>query len=168
MSTNVRSRWWRWGMLCAVALSLATPAAAQLAPAQRVPTASAAPAASATGGPTRIWFYRNYEPYGSRNYAPVALNGALAGYVPPDGSAFYRDVAPGRYHITVESGGMDVNQDKYVNLAPGQEVFVKILDSVTWDNGGDVAMYRRDTFYVSLVPPQIARAELPAHRLTGG
>jgi hypothetical protein len=166
MHTNVKSRLLCWGFFCAVAPSLAAPAAAQQRPGAMM---VAAPAGAATAtGPARIWFYRNYEPYGSRNYAPVALNGALAGYVPPDGSAFYRDIAPGRYHITVESGGTDVNQDKYVDLAPGQEAFVKILDSVTWDNGGDVAMYRRDTFYVSLVPPQIARAELPARPLTGG
>jgi len=61
------------------------------------------PAASAVvspvpAGAARIWFYRDYEPSVSLNLAAVALNGALAGYVQPEGSAFYRDVAPGRYH----------------------------------------------------------------------
>ena len=135
--------------------------------------ATTAPAASAVltpvpAGATRIWIYRDYEPYGSRNFAPVTLNGVLTGYASPDGSAFYRDVAPGQYQIAAVSDGTDVNQDKLVNLALGQEAFVKILASVTWESGGDSQAYRRDTFYVSLVSPQVARSELPSHPLSGG
>ena len=56
------------------------------------------PAASAAVSPVpaeaaRIWFYRDYEPPVSLNLAAVALNGTPAGYVQPDGTAFYRDVA---------------------------------------------------------------------------
>jgi hypothetical protein len=135
--------------------------------------ATTAPAASAVltpvpAGAVRIWIYRDYEPYGSRNYATVMLNGAVTGYSPPDGSAFYRDLAPGRYHIVAVSDGTDVNQDRTVDLAPGQEAFVKIMASVSWESGGDQQAYRRDTFYVTLVPPQVARTELPSHPLTGG
>jgi hypothetical protein len=135
--------------------------------------ATTAPAASAVltpvpPGAARIWIYRDYEPYGSRNFAPVTLNGALTGYASPDGSAFYRDVAPGQYHIAAVSDGTDVNQDRLVNLAVGQEAFVKILSSVSWESGGDMQAYRRDTFYVSLVPPQVARTELPTRPLSGG
>lgn len=158
----VPGSWGRRAMLCAVALLLAG-----VWPAPRAPAASAV-AAAIPPGAARIWVYRDYEPYGSRNFAPVSLNGALVGYAQPDGSAFYRDVAPGRYHITVASPGEDVNQDRNVELTPGQEAFVKILSSESWESGGDIFSYRRDTFYVSLVPPQIARAELPSHPLTGG
>jgi hypothetical protein len=125
-------------------------------------------AAAMAPGSARIWFYRDYEPYGGRNYAPVALNGVEAGYVQPDGGAFYRDVPAGHYHITVASDGMDVNQAKDVDLPPSGEAYVKILSAPDWESGGDISQYRRDTFYVSLVPPQIARSELPKHPLTGG
>jgi hypothetical protein len=131
------------------------------------PAASAALSAVPAGG-ARIWFYRDYEPSVSRNLAEVALNGKVVGYVQPDGSAFYRDVSPGRYHVTVASKGVDVNQDKDVDLPAGQEAFVKVLASNTWESGGDQDVYSRDTFYVSLVPPQVARAELATHPLGGG
>lgn len=134
---------------------------------------TSAPAASAAvspvpAGAARIWFYRDYEPSVSLNLAGVSLNGKVTGYVQPDGSAFYRDVSPGRYHVTVESKGVDVYQDKDVDLSPGQEAFVKVLASNTWESGGDQDVYSRDTFYVSLVPPQVARAELATHPLGGG
>jgi hypothetical protein len=151
-----------WAAVCALALVLAGSL-----PGPQVPAASAV-AASVPAGTARIWVYRDYEPYGSRNYATVTLNGALAGQVSPNGGAFYRDVAPGRYHIGVVSAGMDVNQAKDIDLTPGQEAFVKVLAATDWESGGDTSQYRRDTFYVSVVPPQVARAELPAHPLTGG
>ena len=132
---------------------------------------AAAPPASALpvpAGVARIWFYRDYEPSVSRNLAAVALNGTPVGYVQPDGSAFYRDVAPGHYHVTVESESPDVGQDTDVDLPPGQEAFIKVLASNTWETGGDQNVYSRDTFYVSLVPPQLARAVLATRPLGGG
>ena len=100
------------------------------------------------GGPARIWFYRDYEPSVSCNLANVALNGAIAGSVRPDGN-----VAPGH----------DVNQAKDVDLAAGQEAVVKILALSSWESGGERATYQRDTFHVSLMLPQVARAEMASH-----
>jgi hypothetical protein len=152
----------RCAAACAAALLLAGSLPATTAPAASVVLTPVPP------GAARIWIYRDYEPYGSRNFAPVTLNGVLTGHASPDGSAFYRDVAPGQYHIAAVSDGTDVNQDRLVNLALGQEAFVKILSSTSWDSGGDMQAYRRDTFYVSLVAPQVARAELPTRPLSGG
>jgi hypothetical protein len=149
--------WLRRAGLCAAIIAFAAfvePAASQTV-------------ARASVGTARIWFYRDYEPSVSMNVANVALNGAFAGSVQADGSAFYRDVPAGHYHITVESFGADVNQAKDVNLAPGQEAYVKVLAG-EWIGGGDRTSFRRDTFYISLVPPQLARAELPSHPLRGG
>lgn len=148
-----------WGAVGALAL-LAGPF-----PHGAVAQTAAPPVATGTA---RIWFYRDYEPSVSLNMAPIALNGTIIGYLPPDGSAFYRDVAPGHYRISAPSQGMDVNQTQDVDLAPGQEIYAKILASNSWEEGGDIASYRRDTFYVRLMPPQIARGELPAHPLIGG
>jgi hypothetical protein len=104
-------------------------------------------------GSARIWFYRDYEPSVSLDLANVALNGAPAGSVEPDGTAFDRDVAPGHYHVTIESVGTDVNQAKDV----------KSLASARWESDGEHSQYRRDTFYVSLMRPQVARAEMANH-----
>jgi hypothetical protein len=119
-------------------------------------------------GAARVWFYRDFEPSVSLNLANVALNGTTVGYVQPDGSAIYRDVPAGHYHVTVVSVGTDFNQDKDVDLAPGQEAFVKILALGSWESGGEQTQYQRDTFYVSVVPPQVARAEMATHPARGG
>ena len=128
----------------------------------------------------RIWFFRDYEPYGSQNFAPVALNGVSVGYVGPDGDALYRDVAPGSYQITVESGGTDVNRVTSVYLGAGHEVYVKILSAPMQKmSGDDERVSRSDQFYLVsstveefnrfhvpgagtyLVPPEIARFQSP-------
>ena len=44
--------------------------------------------------------------------------------------------------------------------APGQQAFVKIVGTNTWDAGGDNQIYSRDIFYARLMPPQIAQAEI--------
>ena len=131
------------------------------------PVAPATSAAMAAGA-ARIWFYRDYEPSVSLNIANVGLNGVTAASVDAFGSALYRDVPPGRYHVTVESFGTDVNQAKDVDLMPGQEAFVKVLAAGGWESDGERNSFKRDTFYVSLVPPQVARAELATHPLSGG
>ncbi len=143
-----------WAASGAVALLLggigalaAMPAAAQVA--SPVPP-----------GAARIWFYRTYEPYVARSMAEVSLNGAVIGYAQPEGGAFYRDVAPGRYHVTIGTQNEDVNQDAWVTLAPGQQAFVKVLGTNSWDAGGDNQIYSRDVFYARLMPPQIAQAEI--------
>jgi hypothetical protein len=129
------------------------------APAESAAAASQT-AAPIPSGAARIWFYRDYEPYGARNMAPVSLNGAVVGYVQPEGTAFYRDVSPGQYHVAVQSIAKDIQQDADLTLAPGQQAFVKILQSNTWESGGDNAIFNNDAFYVRLMPPQIAEAEI--------
>jgi hypothetical protein len=79
--------------------------------------------------------------------------------LPGDGPA-YRDVSPGSYHIAPESVGVDTNQTRDVNLAAGQEIYVKILDDPTVVSSGDRTQYQRDTFYAWVVPPAMARAEM--------
>jgi hypothetical protein len=152
---------WMAGGILVAALAGCTP--------QQSVSAAGAVAAQVPPSGARIWFYRDYEPSVSQNLAGVLLNGSLAGYAPADGSVFYRDVAPGQYHITAASYGVDVNQDRTIDLAAGQEAFVKILDTDAWTStGGDTTAFRRDTFYVSLVPPQIAKGEISGRSLISG
>jgi hypothetical protein len=121
---------------------------------------AAVPAGPVAPGQARIWFYRVYDPSLSRNLANVDLNGARAVTVAPGGGPVFVDVAPGHYHIAPETYGVDVNQAKDVNLAPGQTAYIKILDDPTWASGGDRTAFQRDTFYVWLMPPQVAQAEM--------
>jgi hypothetical protein len=121
---------------------------------------AAVPAGPIPPGQARIWFYRVYDPSLSRNIANVDLNGARVVSVLPGDGPSYRDVPPGSYHIAPESFGVDTNQTRNVQLAAGQEIYVKILDDPLMMSSGDRTEFRRDTFYAWLMPPAIARAEM--------
>ena len=118
----------------------------------------------------RIWFYRDYEPYESLARPYVRLNGAVAGISEP-GEVFYRDVAPGTYSVTVDSVGTDTDQFASVAVAPGQQVFVKVLADKNWDSGGGGAFgngWERDTFYTWQMQPQAAAAAIAQMPLYDG
>jgi hypothetical protein len=100
------------------------------------------------------------------------MNDAIVGISEP-GGASYRNVPAGPYHIAVDSYGKDFNQDKNVQLAPGQELYVKIVSLRNWISGGGGSEngsgeYARDTFYVWLIPPEIARADVARSAFNGG
>ena len=77
----------------------------------------AAVAPPVPAGQARIWFYRAWEPSESLNLADVEVNDTYFGSV-ANGSAFYRDIPPGRYHITPASFIPNSRQDTNVELAP--------------------------------------------------
>lgn len=79
-----------------------------------------------------------------------------------NGSAFYRDVPPGPYHVAPVSYKRDFNQDRNVDLAPGQQAYIKILSSQSWD--GACRDCARDTFYAWLIPPETAQVEIARDR----
>ena len=79
-----------------------------------------------------------------------------------NGSAFYRDVPPGHYHIAPVSYNRDFNQNRDVDLASGQQVYVKILSSQSWD--GACRNCVRDTFYAWVIPHELAQAEIARDR----
>jgi hypothetical protein len=114
-------------------------------------------------GQARVWFYRDWESSESLNLALVDMNGSYAGAV-ANGSVFYRDVPPGHYHIAPQSYGRDINQDKDVDVAPGQQLYCKIVSSRSWELGvgGSQSGFDRDTFYVWLMAPRWRRPPLPA------
>ena len=142
-------KWLPWGgVLMLTAASCAEPPGG----AQVALTAPPVPA-----GEARIWFYRNWLPSESLNLANIDVNGSYYGSV-ANGSAFYRDVPPGHYHIAPVSYNRDFNQDKDVDLAPGQQLYVKILASQSWD--GACRNCVRDTFYAWLIPQEVAQAEI--------
>jgi hypothetical protein len=121
------------------------------------PPAALAQSAAPPPGMARIWIYRNYEPYVTQATPYVLINGRIAG-VSELGSAFYRDVPPGVYRITVQSRGTDVNQFATVALVAGQTVYVKV-DAVNWWAAA-CRNCQINTFYTRVVSPQFARLEM--------
>ena len=134
--------------------------------AQLPPTSSAA-IPPIPSGAARLWFYRDYEPYETLARPYVRLSEQVAGISEP-GGAFYRDVAPARYSITVDSAGRDVNQFADVDLAAGQEAYAKILSLRSWLAEDCVTWGGCDTFYVRLMPAEAARNDIAHLPFYGG
>jgi Protein of unknown function (DUF2846) len=117
-------------------------------------------------GQARIWFYRLWDPSESVNVANIDVNGVYVGSVEP-GGAFYRDVAPGVYQIVPENRYIDHNQNTNVAVVPGEQVFIAVLDLSSWATAVSGAQFfvHRDAWYVRLVPPQYALAQIASPAL---
>jgi hypothetical protein len=118
----------------------------------------------------RIWFYRDLNPNDILATPYIRLNGAVAGVSEP-GGAFYRDVAPGRYHISVDSYYQDLHNDADVALVPGTEVYAKVLPMDTFVMGGGGSTgggYRRPNYVVWLYPPETGRTAVARSYFTAG
>lgn len=125
-------------------------------------------------GMARVYFYRWLEPYETLTPTPAYLNGAPAGVTEP-GAVLYRDVAPGRYLISVRSDEPYPNQFKTVTLKAGEIVYARIESLQTWSScggGGDLGDSNisgcRDTFVVVIVDPAVAHAEIGDLRFVRG
>jgi Protein of unknown function (DUF2846) len=154
VQNSIPRRWLQWasGLLLITAGCAEPPAQVQVA----------APPVAA--GQARIWFYRPYEPSETFNLAKINVNGSYFGAV-ANGNVFYRDVPPGHYHIAPESFGRDFNQDKDVDLGPGQQLYVKIVSLGSW--GVSVSgskNFARDAFYAWLIPQDVALVEIARAR----
>jgi hypothetical protein len=149
-------------LLCAaIAFLLATANCTQL------PSTSAVAIPPIPTGTARIWFYRDYEPYETLARPYVRLNEQVAGISEP-GGAFYRDVVPTHYLVTIDSAGRDVNQFAQVDLAAGQEAYAKVLSLRSWLADDCMVWGGCDTFYVRLMPADAARAAIARSPFYGG
>ena len=118
-----------------------------------------------TAGAARLFFYRDLNPYDPTDWTPVSLNGKPVGESRP-GTAFYRDVAPGTYEITVRSEGLYPNQFKTVAVESGNTVFAKIQALRRCDES--VSTSTEVTFVVTIVDPAVAQGEIGRLRLLAG
>jgi hypothetical protein len=110
-------------------------------------------------GAARIWIYRNDGPHDSQDRPYFRLNGQVAGISEPNG-AFYRDVPPGRYLVSVDSYGPPYpNQFVGFDLAAGQTAFVRVLSMRERVGGGD-SVASRALFFTQLVPVDAAQAAI--------
>ena len=71
----------------------------------QLPPTSAVVIPPVPGGAARIWIYRNDYQYEPRDTPYVWLNGRITGVIQPN-AAFYRDVPPAQYTVTVDSYGV--------------------------------------------------------------
>ena len=128
-------------------------------------TAAFAPASAQSA---RIWFYRDLNPNESLAAPSVRIDGATTGFSEP-GGAFYRDVAPGRHLLSVDSYVNDRNQTIDVALAPGGEVYVKVVPNDGYVEGGGEYSggYHRNSYVLWLYPPDVARAAIARLHLQG-
>jgi hypothetical protein len=139
--------------------------------AQLGPTAApiaTAPIPPIPAGDARIWVYRTYEPYANHWLPAVYANGATIGWAQL-GGAFYRDLAPGHYHITAETWGVDLNQSSDLDLAAGQQAYIRIVSAPNWfaiPNSRNA--YARPTYYAWSILPQVAVAQIAPLAFNGG
>jgi hypothetical protein len=129
-----------------------------------LPTAAFTQTAVPPPGEARIWVYRLYEPYVSEARPYVRLNGAVVGISDP-GGAFYRDVPPGTYAVTVDSQGTDYYQFASVAVVAGQTVYVRIYVDDWWRAINP--NYAVDTFYTRVIPVPWAQWEMSHTRVYG-
>jgi len=125
-------------------LLLAMAACAQL------PTTASVTIPPIPPGEARVWFYRPMDLYDGLNTPYIRMNNGIVAVSQP-GGASYRDVPAGPYYIAVDSYLNDPSQDQNVSLVAGQELYVN-----------------KDTFYVWLIPPEIARADVARSAFYGG
>jgi len=100
-------------------------------------------------------------PSESLNLANIDVNGVYFGSV-ENGGMFYRDVPPGTYHIVPESWAHNPSttptQDANVAVAPGQQVYIKIVDLTSWAVSVSASRtFRRDAFWAYLIPRRSRR-----------
>jgi len=109
-------------------------------------------------GQARLWFYRDYQPSVSFNYANINVNGTRAASVPAFGPGVYHDVPPGEYRIMPDDFVSAPNQGTNVTVGPGDLVYLQIEDNpIVW---GDMSVFQKDVFTVRPVPPAQALAQI--------
>ena len=144
----------RWSHRCAASVLLLLTVCTQ------VPPTSSVMIPPVPAGGARIWIYRTSGPHDSQDRPYLRLNGQVAGISEPNG-AFYRDVPPGHYTVSVDSYGVPYpNQFTGVDLAAGRVAFVKVLWMRERVGGDSVAS--RALFFTELVPADAAWAVIGA------
>ena len=127
----------------------------------QVPPTNAAVIPPIPAGGARIWIYRNDGPSESHERPYLRLNGQIAGISEPNG-AFYRDLPPGHYTVSVDSYGVPYpNQFAQLDLGAGQQAFIKVVSMrERVGGGGDQNFSSRALFFTWLIPAETAQAAI--------
>jgi hypothetical protein len=111
-------------------------------------------------GMARAWFYREDEPYNGFDRPYVRMNGTIDG-ISELGGAFYRDVPPGAYYVTVESYRQYINQFPHVYLTPGETAYFQVFEEASSSSGvGASRDFARPSFYVWVMSAVVAGPEV--------
>jgi hypothetical protein len=123
------------------------------------PTAGSSAIPKIPVGMARAWFYREDLPYNGFDRPYVRMNGAIVG-ISELGGAFYRDVSPGPYYVTVDSYRQYINQFPHVDLQAGETAYFQVIEASGSSGVGAMRDYARPSFYVWLMAPATAEPEV--------
>jgi hypothetical protein len=98
---------------------------------------------------SRIYFYRDDDPYPSQDTG-ITLNGEVTGVCEP-GGVLYRDMPPGKYLVATSHEPLYPHEDRTISIAGGQTTFVKIESLKSSPSGA--ASDQPDAFVVVIVDP---------------
>jgi hypothetical protein len=155
MSTR-RDRVLRWSpWLAAVAFFAALSACASQ------PTTGSVAIPKVPAGMARAWFYRADLPYNGMARPYIRVNGRIVG-ISELGGAFYRDLPPGLYYVTIDSYRHFINQFPHVELRSGETAYFQVFQ--VGSGAGSWHNYSRASYYVWVMPAAIAEPEV-AHSL---
>jgi hypothetical protein len=98
-------------------------------------------------GMARVWFLHDLVP-GSTFFAPMISANGVKVAISPEGSAFYRDYAPGTYLFSVENCVPQPQTSQQLTLAPHQEIALHVQSDAT--GSFDCIVY-----YLNQVMPQM-------------
>jgi len=131
-----------------------------------ITTAAAFAQMPAPGAVARVWFYRDLNPNESMAQPYIRLDGAVIGTSAP-GTAFYRDLPPGRHRLSVDSYVNDKYQTIDVEAVPGGELFVRVVPNDDYVEGGGEYSggYHRNSYVLWLYPPEVARPAIARSRM---
>lgn len=154
----------KYGLAVLILLGLCLFALAESS-APEMAAAAATQAPEIKPGVARVWFLRAQDsPRGNvQAAAPVIFaNEAPIGDLPVN-SKFFRDFAPGTYRFTVQAYGLPTPQATTLQLVPGTEVFLQVQWAASWQQGYPEAGwgFAPNTFIITTMSPQVARAYLP-------
>jgi hypothetical protein len=102
-------------------------------------------------GQSRVWFARQLLPGSTQTSPQVYVNGAPIA-ISGQGTAFYRDFAPGQYKFTVENCLPQAGTGQDMTLRPNAQYLLE----VTQDDNGAWDCYPPQVSYLRQVPPQEA------------
>lgn len=119
-------------------------------------------------GATRLVFYRSLDYYATTAWSAVYLNGQPTGISQPN-AVFYRDVAPGRYDVVIQSPRAAPNQSRTLVTRPGEVFYVRIdtLPKTPCDRFNSSECID-DTFVLTIVDPAVGPQEIQGLRFISG
>ena len=98
-------------------------------------------------GMARVWFLHDLVP-GSTFFAPMISANGVHVAISPEGTAFYRDYAPGIYLFSVQNCVPQPQTSQQLTLGPHQEIALHVQSD-------DTASFDCIVYYLTQVMPQM-------------